>query len=346
MIKKLPIKLQREINNLMYNAAYLCIILNYENMYPWFYEHYTQLYFTKDKIGIETNKKETFMDFYGGWTEPKGLFDVKYMTKYELEEKNKLDLIKRILNKDEYIYTYIDEYYIGEKTHNSHDVLIYGYDDDKEEFCLLGFKDNFFVSYTLNYSVFEKSFDSSIQIAKESITDERKYQLFSLTPLFDENTECKFDLYKFMSLFKQYLNSEYSNINLYNDTIYEEGFFGIQIYAKLLEALRDCCIGKQEFDYRLIHTLYEHKKIMLDRSEYIYKFVLKREIQVTLQKELTDIVDLINNIRFKALDYIFTNDTAILYSICSEIEILYAEEMKVYNKLYNDIRNSILSKSL
>ena len=345
MVKKLPIKLQREINNLMYNAAYLSIILNYDNMYPWFYENYTQLYFTSNKIRFETNTKEIFMDFYGGWTAPKALFDLKYMTKYELEEKNKVDLIKRILNKDEYIFTYIDEYYVGEKEHNSHDVLIYGYDDDREEFSVLGFKDNFFVDYAVDYSLFEKSFNSSLQIAKENTTKERKYQLISLTPLFDENTEYKFDLYKFMSVFKQYLNSEYSKLNLYDDTIYEDGILGIQIYTKLLEALQNPSGEKQEFDYRLVHTLYEHKKIMLERVEYIYKSVLMAEIPTALQNGIESIVELANTIRLQAIEYVFTNDNAILYAIGREIERLYAEEKETYNALYNELRNSILSRS-
>lgn len=55
---ELTVKVQKNINCYLFNAYYLCILLAYDNMYPWFYENYIQLYFNANKPVNFDDKKE------------------------------------------------------------------------------------------------------------------------------------------------------------------------------------------------------------------------------------------------------------------------------------------------
>jgi hypothetical protein len=109
-------------------------------MLPWVYENYVQLYYCPSKAERNSSRKEVFLDFYGGFTDPQQILDFSARSRAEMEQVDIIEFIERAICNNYYFYTYIDEYYTVRKglAHNSHDIFIYGYDRVKRNVNVIG----------------------------------------------------------------------------------------------------------------------------------------------------------------------------------------------------------------
>lgn len=344
----LKFKLQKEINCYLSNAYYLCVILAYDNMKQWFYENYIQLFFSTNKALRNSKRREIFLDFYGGWTEPQHLFDcIKYDREF-MQDSNVIEFMKKNIDNGRYIYTYIDEYYTIQSEHNSHDVFIYGYDDNEENILVAGFNQKWvFTSYTVKYETFLKAYKNGLDNSKKNDTYGGINYAITMLPKFNENTIYKFNVDKFLSLFYDYIHSINTSEKIQsNNTDYDmykvkTNVYGMDVYDKLIKEIKYIQVVKVGIDYRAFHAIAEHKYGLLMRIKNIneiYHLNLKDEIfPLNICNEL---VKISKEARYCVIKYLVSGELAPLNKALEKIEMLKKIETESFEKIYDFIKEN------
>lgn len=337
MKKELPINIQHRINNQLCNAGFLCILLAYENMENWLYEHYIQLYYSFNKCVLSSKQKEMFLDFYGGWTEPREMLCIDSYNRKDVEKFDVNSFIK-IINENKYVYCYVDEYYIQISRHNSHDILVYGYNDEKQTFQVVGYKDRFFQQYEVDYNNFIKAFYSGIKISKMFDTYHGINYFLCIKPCIDRISNYKFHIEKFEERLYEYINCINTGIlnacdDLNHKMYQKEGnVYGLKVYECLISDIEMCKKKLTLLDYRAFHTLYEHNMLMRERLE-----ILPFEINEELKKKIDELVSISNKIRMLVMKYDLEPNLEVLERIISETRRLYEAEKESYTFFYEYI---------
>lgn len=354
--KKLEINIQKKINCFLFDAYYLCIILANEKLYPWFYENYVQLYFNPSKPMNFSNIRETWLDFYGGWTEPRKILECIEFNKSYFNSINIIEFIETSIDNNKYIYTYYDEYFINSyfrqvNRHFVHDILIYGYDKLEKNFIVIGFDaKRKFCSYTVDYCTFEQAFSSGIKLTKDIQKNDipnngNNMHCMQISMQPDKNYNYVFKPSNFLSNLYDYLHSEDSSLredkNMVPFGLYKMkgNVFGVNIYNEIDKYLYKIKIEKITIDYRIFHTLYEHKNAMLERIVYIsqmYNMNQDKNIQ-----EYKHIVDSFNNIRMIGFKYNLTKSERLLNVISSTITQEKEIEIRILSEFYNSLYDLI-----
>lgn len=355
--KQLKIRLQNNINNYLYNSYLLCIILENENLYPWFYENYTQIFYSENKSGRYSNK-EIWLDFYGGWTAAQSLLEFIKIPRKSIVNIDILTYIKDKIDCDQYVFTFMDEYYVKPNYmksdyHYVHDILIYGYDDLSEELMVIGFDDNrVFTSYKIPYQTFAKAFENGLALTedKEVWVQDRLYgRLFKLREKGDRIY--KFDIKKFSCGLHDYIfsintgqkdfpvRSAHQEIDFFDAYFDEKNIFGMKIYDHLPEYLENVIEYKTRLFYAAFHTLFEHKKGMKDRLIYIAEnFKANNKFEELIDK-YNHTLSVFNSMRLAALKYNKSNKESIIKDLINTINLEKAYEKEVLMQVYEEVCN-------
>lgn len=343
--KILPIKVP-PIITYQFHAFPLSVLLCYEDAHPWIHSNYIQLYCNKN---LHKNINDFFVDFYlpeqimgtGDYIVNIPFFHVKCLDKDILDTFN-VDVntfIINCLNQNYYVMTVVDEYYIDysyhyKKTHLLHDILIHGYSDENACFYTSGFNKHtqYKIDHILDFMSFKKSFENNAnKLGKMSDLTLFKYQP-------DPLRKYTFDLHNVIDLLEDYLHSKNTSnrYRMYYNPI-ERGF-GLDVYhyfIHYLQALIDCKTFKN-VDKRAFHCLWEHKKSMLSRIEYMQKhgYLHDDDILSTYQ----EIEKKCLQYRNKILKYHFTHHKKIIKDIVLSLSNTLEKEYEVLNHLLNSIK--------
>jgi len=301
------------ITGFLHHAYPLSIVGNYNDYLPWFYSNYVQLICNTDYFeGINDH----LIDFYFP-NDP--LFSFPCMECFAVKPEffdNKIDIVPFMINsinKKCYVYTHVDEFFIPNRSaynykHFTHNILVYGY--EKNNFKVLGFDQNSNFTHT---EVGFKEFSLGYENANYQLTILYNYNDY-IKPKFDIN-----NLVRSLNDYKFSINS----ING-NGFLPENPVFGLNIYMQLDFYLRNVRESQQKIDIRPFHILWEHKKTMFDRIEYLDDdFIINKE---ELLKKSRDLVDLSIGCRNTALKYIFTNNSKTITDLLSSIDDLFYKE--------------------
>ncbi len=179
------------------------------------------------------------------------------------------NFIKEAVDDGWYIYTDADMFYIDGSSfynysHFTHDMMIYGYDEDNVYVYM--YDDRKLVSHTVSYTNFMNGYYSEY-------CNETCYRNRAI--LFKPNTKkCEVNLEKIRWHMHDYLNGvetfSREMPNIFNpDSL---SMHGIKTYAEF-ENLFDYVIADKEkyLRYTDMYCLYEHKKVMYDRVLYLKK---------------------------------------------------------------------------
>src|SRR6185295_9479931 len=179
--RQLKIKLQQDINFNLHQALPLCILLANDNIYPWYYENYVQLYSTHT---IRKYVAGAFIvDENTSNIEERGVVALNFLaTPYRWlkaftlkpflggDPDDILDFIIRSLNLDCYLKIEVDEHHLPNKARYKkdcfiHPTLIYGYDNLSQKLMGIGYDQNMFFSMqTFDYDDFSKAYASAKQV--------------------------------------------------------------------------------------------------------------------------------------------------------------------------------------
>ncbi|WP_031341896.1 non-ribosomal peptide synthetase [Ruminiclostridium papyrosolvens] len=309
----LKIKAQRDITTYLHRSLPLCAILADEENYPWYYQHYLQIFSVKYSNGF---CRAEFLEPKNNFSE---IFDETYIPFSEME--NNKSIIEFIVNKIDlgyYVTVYVDEYHLPEKasynkSHFVHPSLIYGYDNKEKKLMSIGFDtDGIFRELTFDYNLFTEAYEDGKQHYKEFAPWAEMEALQLLKP---KRLDKKYNFAeeKFISEIGCHLQSSGTNGSRVNSLISQEELqsiseikFGMDVYDVVLEALQTLSPNMITIDYRTLHLLYEHKKCIYERLRYVSE---NRKVDISgLLEEYSDLIASLNTVRLKFydLEHMFT----------------------------------------
>lgn len=230
--------------------------------YNWIYNNNIQLIVYKDQY------ENLLLDYYN---KPRKNYR-PYISDYMFETftyenllfgaQNKIfDFIKRFLHGKQYIIMKIDQYYVKgceeyRKIHHIHEMLIYGLDEKKKIVYMIGYmQEGNLGKVEMNYREFKKAFtvgdDDNVYIIKYH-PHEEKYDLNVM------GIKCRLEEYLYGK------NSSKCDMMWLPD---EHGVFGIDIYEFIVK--KTGYVNQFITDLRMSYTLFEHKRLMLERIKYL-----------------------------------------------------------------------------
>lgn len=249
----LPIEKEPVIRVYQHVAYSFGILGSNQDSYNWLCNQYTQL--------IDDGQND--ITFYLEFLNKQDAFDYERVQCETLQEL-KIDVVEFIRNEIKngwYVYICVDEFYIPKRTayqkvHFIHDCLVYGMDDRKREFCIIGYNDEHM--YSESRVTYEQLREST-----------PRYWICSLR----KNEQYKFllDINKIHIDLKRYLNLEPEII--IGDFNPESAVFGQETNQSLIRYIENQCFNKQRMDIRYPYLFYEHKKAMLIRLEKLQEVI-------------------------------------------------------------------------
>ncbi|MFZ5989296.1 MAG: hypothetical protein ACOYWZ_19550 [Bacillota bacterium] len=351
--KQLKVAIQKSINNYLFSAVIQCVIAAYDNLKPWFYENYVQLYFVPNKRGRYV-EKEKWIDFYGALTAPKEVLEYIDFKKDYFKDIDIMKFIESSLDDGYYFYTYYDEYYVKPSfmrtnNHFVHDLLIYGYDSESRKITAIGYDDNkVFCFYEIDYDAFDIAFKSALELTKGGGWEDMCFYALKIKCRYDENYKYDFDISKFMSKFHDYIYSvntgkkdyPYDIPCDYKDLHYlytlKDNVYGMEINDHVLEYIKKNVEEKSPLHYVMFHTLYEHKVSIMERLQYIEEqFHLKGMAEIINEYKQT--VHSFDLIRHLALKYNKVKKDALLSDMISALEPGINRERVLLTRAYEII---------
>ncbi|GGH72249.1 hypothetical protein GCM10008014_58430 [Paenibacillus silvae] len=261
------------IHGYLCNAYPLSIALQNSNSEAWFLSNYIQV------VCAGNFPEGKFFTFYNSYFEWDSIFlgcpFINYQKiHYQLIKKYNGELISFIcdaIEKNNYVYLYVDEYYISHKSAFNkyslpHEMLIFGYNRTESTFNVLGYDAN------TVFGKYEVSFDEltiAYQMCDKS-TKNREY-LYLLES--NEDFNYQFDTQLVIQTLREYRYSintslHFRAINPPNDW----WIYGMAAYTHFVKYIRSMMESLEGvIDIRIFHTLWEHKRMMVLRINYIQK---------------------------------------------------------------------------
>lgn len=268
MKKELPLGIP-PIRCFLFDALPLSIISINDNYLPWLYSNYIQVCCRKNIL----DSNELFLQFYG----PDQAFCAPFLKKqyisWNVISKCNIDiinLIKENININYYYYGYVDDFYLPfrpsyNKYHEPHDIFIYGYDDNRKIFNVLGYANKTFKTFEIQYGDFIKAFYNNIW-------DKEIYYWIDRIYLFQYNKTAEYDLDLLLirELMEDYLYSKNTSekYRRYTKPI-SDNIFGLQTYKAISEYYNLLNENKVRCDNKVPYILLEHKRCMKSRLSYI-----------------------------------------------------------------------------
>lgn len=263
-IKELELRIP-PIVGYQYLAYPLCTVLTRNEALPWFYSNFIHLYCHHD-LNSEAASRSVPMTFYG-----EDFIRCPWLITQKLEREYVLDspsgIIEFLIHSIRSNYTislHVDEFYIPrrrvyQQTHYAHDILVYGYDDARRSFLVLGYDEEMqFQKTVVPYHEMEQGFQNL------EWTDNYDEQIYLYK--FNKPGSYRLDAAFIKESLEEYMTG--SNISLRNRGTADplEAAFGIDVYAALI---RNMPVLVRKRDIRPIHILWEHKKMMGLRLQYL-----------------------------------------------------------------------------
>jgi hypothetical protein len=327
--RMLPIS-EPDILSYAHQAFYLSVLYNDPDAMKWVYSNFVQLYMSP---------AHTYIDYYTPNPEyylNACIFSSDRITRNTLIQfiPNIVDFVRKQIDNGFYFWAYVNDYYVpGTQAYQhrsySHALMIHGYDDRKQIFHISGYfaKQNYGIS-TISYELLEKAF------LENEVSQHLAAQQFVFLIKLDErmNSLIDFKLHWVMEQLDEYLHSKPSSERLSAMEVRTDPprIFGMKIYDELqrqirLELQTD---NRRMLDHRPYYVLWEHKKLMNRRLEYMSEhghFQFSSSVLVGY-KEIEALALTIRNMKFK---YLMTSQDKFLEQIDTRLEELKSLETNV-----------------
>lgn len=245
------------------------------------------------------------------------------------------------IDQGKYIYMPVDWFYIpayqcyGEN-HVSHDMLILGYDKEKEEFSIADFFGNF------QYQKATCKYEELISACNKDDAYKLPCILKKVLILKPCEQVVPFDIRTVKSLFEDYLEGNNSNrrflpVCQYIDFLDEECFaFGLNVYEPLMGYLEDAVQKGNSVALRSYAVLYDHKVLLSKVCSYMAdKGYLQSGGEILTQVEMVRKQCLI--VRNLLIKYNLAGDTALLKRCIHMLEDIRKSEEILFTKILDNI---------
>ena len=311
MRKELPLVMP-PINGLQYIANPLAIILNDEASWAWLFSDYVQLIWYKE---------EKLLSFYNKYVNeiPTCIPCLEFQClekQFVIENMDVIQFMIDAINSGWYIFSSYDEQYIPntygyfKKKCWYHDFMMQGYDLDKRVF--------FFTIYTKR-GKYERNVVDFDEFLEGFLNSQSNDFQFNRINLFRRNEEYKFyfDKQELIKQIEGYIESTCEDVKYTVPYWHKEKVYGLDIYDYIIDIFKG---GDRSIrDKRMLYILWEHKKCMQMRINYI--------INHRIIKENVDLVVMFENMEQKAeqlkllqLKMCVKNDMSLCKKIVIELE--------------------------
>ncbi len=240
------------------------VLLAYPQYEGWIHENCVQLrwtngwLFTYMPLNIYTG-----MPFlYQEWV------DLDTITQWHIDM---VTFVKNAIDSGEYVAAYVNESYIPEigGSLGVHNLLVYGYDEAKRQFMLMGFNtEGKYGELSCSFREFRKAY---LHVEGHRHSNVRKIIKFSPYQFAHHS----FSLVHLERRLYEYLNSvdsDYRTGAIINRCYEDHAVWGIACYEEMEKEYRRMVESHQWIDIRSAYALWEHKVCMLDRLRYLKKY--------------------------------------------------------------------------
>lgn len=259
IVNKLPIELNPVIKTYQNSAFPFSVLLAQDSDTIYFaLNNFTQLYF-------RNYAKKAPFNFNYSWFKYWKCIDVHNIIRSDYIKIWRMpivELIKHSIDNGGYVYAIVNEFYIPHrksymKFNYDHDILVYGYDEEK--FYILGYDENVHYSATeVSFSEFEDAFHTVSTLQYIIFFTHAKYY------------KCKFDSGLNLRLINDYIESQ--NTSFIYPFIIDSSpntKWGQNAVAAMLEYSKNDFNNGKRINVRFFDTYLEHKKIMKMRLKLL-----------------------------------------------------------------------------
>ncbi|MEV0289188.1 hypothetical protein AB0H36_34135 [Kribbella sp. NPDC050820] len=269
---RLPIRLQRSFNNYASGALSLCVVLGTGHN-TWFQEHFVELHsYQIDRDGgvfwIDFNDTYAYREVLV--THQLDLFEADRITKVSSYLIDALDA-------GSYVIVFVDQSRLRATPQPFlHELLIFGYDALDNVFLAVGFDDERPIrELTVPAAALDSAYRSGIEQIKYSARWNKMTAVAQrLEPCVASGAPL--NVAALLERMTRYLRPEsptgfdpydgywwYSRRSQVSDAVRVK--YGLEVYDDARAHVRAARDGLLRYDYRLIHILAEHKRMVLDR---------------------------------------------------------------------------------
>ncbi|MEW9699659.1 hypothetical protein [Paenibacillus sp. SI8] len=265
MSKELPIQIP-PMKCWQFSAFPLAILMNHEKSWEWIYCNYIQVSTHQNFLTHPVPFAFYELDYaYNPWLKvqrlDRGIFPT-FRTSI-------VDFVKDSLSLGHYVYLNLDEFYVPnrvpyQKFNRTHDVLVYGFDDEQETFNLLGYNERLiFDKSVISFAEFEKGYHHLDHIPNPC----EQIYLYQ----FNEKGTFTFDIKVVIEGLEDYLYArdsaaKYRLLAEPESTI----IFGMDTYPILQLYMEHLLQNPDGYvDLRYAHMLWEHKHCMSERIQFL-----------------------------------------------------------------------------
>lgn len=344
MQKMLPVSYP-PITSYTWHSIQLSIVSSYPICEPWIYSNFIHLGTNDDFKGDRTNFDFVKFDYFYYDLNPwlrKTTEKISYESLTRTLSKSNQTLseyIKEMLDRDCYVSIYLNDYYLPNTTfyqneHVIHEVLIYGYDDEKELFYTGGIFDTRKYRFSTNrYSEIEEAF---LKVDPFDVEKGKDLSLYGYK--INHKEHYPFNLSNVIETIDDYINArDVTNKFAALRSTTTNNVCGIKVYEALKQYLQNLSDEKEGYypDRRPFQILDDHKKLMVQRLNYMKeKELLENHSLIDQAKALSKQVEIIRNF---FLRYIIFKDKEAIDKLLPLIDEAADTELSLLVSLKSDL---------
>ena len=286
MEKKLPIIQHNKVTTYLNFSLPLCALG--KNNYEWFMEHFSNIY------SMRSSDEYLWLDYHEDLYFPNDVFDYSFMNTNEAAKISSFeDYIISSIDSGNYIIIFVDSYFVNgnenyQKVHIPLQLFIYGYSLFDRVLYSIGFDENHRFK-DISYKLDEVNYAACFLLNNLENTEYwvKSYFIISIKEKNDRE-DYRFDADKAIEKISDYVYSIPGKQSLRPEIIFERGdvaLYGIKAQEEVLNSLKLMETGRITMDYRFIHLIAEHKKLM---NEKIFAIAERKGLLETMSGELEE----------------------------------------------------------
>lgn len=265
MSRKLLPLAEPRILGYLHHSYVLSVMGNCANFADWFHSNYVQLFDDYLTGGLNFYEHD-----FTRMRQPLLSHHSMCIDAFKAGGYDIVEFAKHCMNEDYYFYTFVDEGQIPgkwaykAKTSFPHEIMVFGYDDEAKQFHAVGFSDKMqYEKYTIPYESFAQGFD------RLEMTAAYMNNIHLLKP--DHAAEYPFMPGHVIRMLEDYVLSRNTSERYGLIRAPFRSAFGMACYDFLIEYFERVIAGKAELKVNSLHVLWEHKKCMVDRVQYMQR---------------------------------------------------------------------------
>ncbi len=332
MQKVLPIATPPVIGYL-HHAYPLSILANWTAYLPWFHSNYIQLHCPQNLQNLSHDRTMKF-NFYRS---PDQRLAFSPYLKVQLLDRDLIfkspkdiaPFLIACIDKGYYVQPTVDEYFLPDspayqKRRLIHETLIYGY--DKQTFVGMGY--NKYGDYAGYQIAFPELKQAIVHADLTGHYDPDGLRLFK----YDPNAQYNFDIHLVRIQLRDFLCGRNTSERFRRLANPADGAYGLATYPCLKSYVESFLVSLFSFDIRPAHILWENKKCMVYRLQYMEsRGYLKPEDGFSVQYD--ELARKTGMLRMMLLKFKLTRSAGLINRLCSHLDNIAEVEKRLLQDL-------------